>query len=116
MVPFVDDAPMSVMLEQSTRYTTRQLILLHGDITMLETEPRDIEIIKLYDKAFRLNDVNALTCIVNKYPINMILQGKNNGLPESTEEEGPIKFRLFQQLPGLTKRTPSYSSSRKRCV
>ncbi|MBR0418048.1 MAG: hypothetical protein IJI66_02640 [Erysipelotrichaceae bacterium] len=93
MAPFVDETPISVLLEQVMNYTKRQMILLHGDLDDLETEIRDIEIIRLYDRAYRLGDINALTCIVNRFPINMILQGKNNGLPESTEEETKKSFK-----------------------
>ena len=98
MAPYTDETPISVIPEQSTKYTPRQLILLHGDVETLKHQPTDYEITNLYDKAYRLNDVNALTCIVNRFPINLILQGKNNNLSESTKEETKRSFDEIYDL------------------
>jgi hypothetical protein len=87
-----DDTPMDILLDQMELYTVKQMRILHGDREKDELKVSIQELTKLYDRALRNRDVNALTLLKDKYNLDDVFKSLNDGLPEITQEEEDAIF------------------------
>ena len=86
------DIPLSVVLEQSQRYTKNQLRYLYEDVdTSKPTIRHSIKL--LYDKAESLNDEFTMTLLCNKYDMFSIFENDLSGLPQVTKQQTDKAFK-----------------------
>lgn len=78
------DIPIAKVLEQSQRYTNRQMKYLYEDVKMNPMVARGIK--NLYEKAERLHDDLVMEIIENKYDMFALYDKDLSGLPEVNEE------------------------------
>ena len=91
------DIPVSVILEQSQRYTNSQLKYLYDEnITLTPMAKHSIK--KLYTKAESLGDETVMDILVNKYDMLAIFDDDVSGLPQVTKESTDKAFKDIYEL------------------
>ena len=91
------DIPISVVLEQSQRYTKNQLRYLYEDVdTSKPATRRGIK--ALYEKAERFNDEFTTTLLVNKYDMLAMFESDLSGLPQVTKEQTDKAFEDIYEM------------------
>ena len=91
------DIPISVVLEQSQRYTKNQLRYLYEDVdTSKPAIRRGIK--TLYEKAERFNDEFTTTLLVNKYDMLAMFESDLSGLPQVTKEQTDKAFEDIYEM------------------
>ena len=92
MTEFKDETPMAVLLEQMQRYNRKQMLILHGDPVKDGFSVNANELKRLYDHAYKINDMDVIALLVNKYDMVELFKDPDDSLPETTESETKDAF------------------------
>ena len=91
------DIPISVVLEQSQRYTKNQLRYLYEDVDTSKPAIRH-GIKLLYEKAENFNDEFTITLLTNKYDMFTLFESDLSGLPQVTKEQTDKAFEDIYEM------------------
>ena len=90
---YINETPAGVMIGQVEKYTRNQMIILHSIPNPL---PRRQDLLTLYNKAFELQDENALIILVNKYNIDRLLF--DDELPDISDDEVELTMQSIDSF------------------
>lgn len=93
---FKDETPIATLLEQVQHFSNYQMDIIHSE----SDDFPDEDIIFVYEKALRLNDENALYCMLNKYDISYLYDGDDNLKidPEKIDECFKDIFNMIKKV------------------
>lgn len=91
------DIPISVVLEQSQRYTKNQLRYLYEDVDISKPSIRH-GIKLLYEKAENFKDEFTTTLLANKYDMFALFESDLSGLPQVTKEQTDKAFEDIYEM------------------
>lgn len=109
-----ENIPISVVLEQSQRYTRNQLRYLYEEVDFSNSSIRH-GIKLLYDRAEKLNDEFTMTQLSNKYDMFALFERDISGLPQVTKEDTDKAFsEIYQMIKKINPYDDEYLIGRRR--
>ena len=92
-----NEIPMSVVLEQSQRYTASQMKILYSEQTRTDRMFKD-SVRKLYEKADKCGDDVAINILCSKYDMIAVFEKDLSGLPQVTAEQTDKSFKEIYEM------------------